>query len=192
MLRQELRAFSKKFREGIAPDHKCASSPMHCCRRAISSCRRITLPERLTRTGLAVRILFFFREEVPTWTGMRMLVRLSSVYCCFCSREPYHDNGWRRLQSRLHRPQITGIAGCCACAATGHDAARTRAFSIDYLISDGEQLWRKLDAKRTGGLEIDDKLIFCRLLHRQLGRLLAFENPPGVDAALYASRSLLP
>ena len=32
-----------------------------------------------------------------------------------------------------------------------------------------------------GSLEIDDKLIFCRLLHRQLGGLLAFEDAIDVD-----------
>src|SRR5215471_15359469 len=38
------------------------------------------------------------------------------------------------------------------------------------------------DAERLRGLEIDDQLEFCDLLDRQVGRLLAFENPPGVDA----------
>jgi len=33
-----------------------------------------------------------------------------------------------------------------------------------------------------GGLEIEDQLDFRDLLHWQVGRLLALENPPGVDA----------
>src|SRR5262249_29656554 len=36
------------------------------------------------------------------------------------------------------------------------------------------------DAKRLGGLEVDDQLDFHRLLDRQFGRLGTFENPPGV------------
>jgi hypothetical protein len=32
------------------------------------------------------------------------------------------------------------------------------------------------------GLEVDDQLNFGDLLHRQVGRLLALENSPGIDA----------
>src|SRR5262249_12088819 len=35
---------------------------------------------------------------------------------------------------------------------------------------------------RLGGLEVDDQLKSCDLLHGEVGRLLAFENAPSVDA----------
>ena len=38
------------------------------------------------------------------------------------------------------------------------------------------------DAERLGGLEVDDQLDFGGLLNRQVGRLLALENPAGVEA----------
>ena len=40
------------------------------------------------------------------------------------------------------------------------------------------------EAERLGGLEVDDQLDFGRLLDRQIGGLLALENPAGVDAGL--------
>ena len=43
--------------------------------------------------------------------------------------------------------------------------------------------WRG-EAKRLGGLEIDDQLKLRRLQHRQVGGLLALENPASVDADL--------
>ena len=38
------------------------------------------------------------------------------------------------------------------------------------------------EAERLGGLEVDDQLDFRGLLDRQIGWLLALENPAGVDA----------
>src|SRR5262249_23275570 len=38
------------------------------------------------------------------------------------------------------------------------------------------------EPERLGSLEIDDQLEFGRLLDRQIGRLVALENPPGIDA----------
>jgi hypothetical protein len=40
------------------------------------------------------------------------------------------------------------------------------------------------DAKRLGGLEIDDQLERSRLLHWQVGRLLPVEDLSGVNADL--------
>src|ERR1700747_1292283 len=50
------------------------------------------------------------------------------------------------------------------------------AHSFDHLIGAGEQRRRNFEAERLRALEIDHELVFCRRLHRQLGRLLAFEN----------------
>jgi hypothetical protein len=57
-----------------------------------------------------------------------------------------------------------------------------KAVLFDHLIS--EQLHRAWgrEPERLGGLEIDDQLEFGRLLDRQIGRLVALENPPGIDA----------
>ena len=41
-----------------------------------------------------------------------------------------------------------------------------------------------VEAERLGGLEVDDQLELGRLLHRQVGRLLALEDTAGVDADL--------
>ena len=46
------------------------------------------------------------------------------------------------------------------------------AFSRTLRFRDG-------DAQCLGGLEVDDELDFCDLLHGQIGRFLAFENAPG-------------
>src|SRR5215470_17800101 len=55
-------------------------------------------------------------------------------------------------------------------------AAQQRASSFDQLIGTGEQRGGHGEAKRLGRLEIDDKLILGRRLHRQVSRSLAFEN----------------
>jgi hypothetical protein len=54
--------------------------------------------------------------------------------------------------------------------------------SLDHLVGAAEQRERECDAKRLGGLEIDDELDFCRLLNRQVGRLLALQNSSNVIA----------
>src|SRR5437763_13399951 len=56
------------------------------------------------------------------------------------------------------------------------------AHSFDYLIGEREQLGRNLEAERLRGLEVDDQLEPGRLIDRQVGRLLAFENPRGIHA----------
>ena len=40
------------------------------------------------------------------------------------------------------------------------------------------------EAERLGGFEIEDELEFGGLKHRQVGRLLAAENTPRIDADL--------
>src|SRR3974377_501301 len=57
-------------------------------------------------------------------------------------------------------------------------------FLLDDLVRLGGQIRWHLEAKRLGGLEVDDELKFGRLHHRQVSGLLALENPPGVDTDL--------
>jgi hypothetical protein len=56
------------------------------------------------------------------------------------------------------------------------------AYLFDHLIGGVQQAVRYVEAERLGGLEVDDKLVLGRRLHRQVGGFLALENPAGVDA----------
>ena len=88
----------------------------------------------------------------------------------------------------LLRNPITGIAGCCARAASGHAAAAPpssvmnsrRSHSITSSAR-ASSVGGTVEAERLGGLEVDHQLVLGRRLHRQVGRLLALED--AVDVA---------
>src|SRR5262245_42890010 len=56
------------------------------------------------------------------------------------------------------------------------------AHSLDHLVDAANQRQRDGEAERLGGLHVDDEFDFGRLLDRQLGGLLAFENSACIDA----------
>src|SRR5262249_13995683 len=56
--------------------------------------------------------------------------------------------------------------------------------SLDPRVGTGEQCWRYVESKSIRCLDIYDELNFGRVLHRQVGGLLALENPPGIDRRL--------
>ena len=53
--------------------------------------------------------------------------------------------------------------------------------SLDDFVGAGEQLWWDVEAEHLRSLEIDDQLDFRRLLYRQVARLFALKNAPGVE-----------
>src|SRR5262245_11607186 len=61
---------------------------------------------------------------------------------------------------------------------------RARKKLLDDLIGAGEQRGRRVEAERSGGLEVDDQFELGRLHHWKIGGLLALENPTDIDAYL--------
>ena len=70
----------------------------------------------------------------------------------------------------LLRNPITGVAGCCARAASRNRAAEQRDElappSLDHLIGNGEQRGRNAESERCGRLAVDRQLEFGRLWMR--------------------------
>jgi hypothetical protein len=55
---------------------------------------------------------------------------------------------------------------------------------FDHLVGGREKLGRQGAVKYPGGLQVNDEFEFRRLHDRQIGRLLALENPTGIVADL--------
>jgi hypothetical protein len=60
-------------------------------------------------------------------------------------------------------------------------AKRRHRFLFDHLVGASEYRGRQTEADCLRRFEIDDQLVFCRSLDRQIGRLLAFQD--AIDAA---------
>ena len=86
-----------------------------------------------------------------------------------------------RTRSCLLYPRKADMCGatrrCPLCAKSGH------AHLFDHLVRTRLQCRRHAQAERLGGLEVDVQLNFCCPLYRQLGGLVAPENPAGIDAS---------
>ena len=70
--------------------------------------------------------------------------------------------------------------GMTLSANSGHAPQQTTSL-FDHLIGSCEQRRRHGETERLRGLEIDRQFVLGRRLHRQVGRLLAFED--AVDVA---------
>src|ERR1700730_19341203 len=71
-----------------------------------------------------------------------------------------------------------------ACHVPKAAVSRCSKPSLDHLVSAREQPRRNFKPERLRGLEIDHKLEFGRLLHRQVVGLLALQNPVNVAGRL--------
>jgi hypothetical protein len=63
---------------------------------------------------------------------------------------------------------------------------------FNHLVGNREYPWRHLDAERSRGLQIDDKLKFGRCLHRKVGRFLTLEDTIDVTRGCPFRQALRP
>src|SRR5215470_15641985 len=59
---------------------------------------------------------------------------------------------------------------------------------LDHLIRPGQQRRRNRQAKRLGGLEVDDEFKSCRLLNRKIGRPRTLANPGDIRGSTHGDR----
>ena len=59
--------------------------------------------------------------------------------------------------------------------------AALRAASLDHLVGDQQQITRNFQIECSGALEIDDKLVFGRLLDGKIGRFCTLQNLADID-----------
>src|SRR6516162_5435344 len=63
--------------------------------------------------------------------------------------------------------------------------------SIDHAVGALEQLLRNAHTERLGGLRVDEKLEFLRLLHGQLAGPGSLENPVRIESCMLADGILV-
>src|SRR5207344_868441 len=69
-----------------------------------------------------------------------------------------------------------------SCATSGPMHRSKNQALFDHLVGTAQERDWNGKAECLGGLEVEEQLDFSGLLNRQVGRLIAFENPAGVDA----------
>ena len=79
---------------------------------------------------------------------------------------------------KLTPVNVSKVPGSDICSA-----ATKRFYSITSSAS-ASSVGGNVEAERLGGLEVDDELEFGGLHDRQVGRLLALENPTDIHAGL--------
>ena len=177
---------------GSSPSRRRSGSSrwrLGCERRAVAATATITSPgggpdrppaPAVDRNGRRAQ-----RYSIATFWPSTIAALLQALPECF-------DAGARsRSGDRLLRKPITGIAGCCARAASGHAAAAPPSSVMNsrrFIRSP-----RRRGRAASAGLSRPSALAVLRLMtssnlvgciDRQVGGLGALENPAGVDADL--------
>ena len=151
----------------------------------------VTMTSTLSRTNsAAISASARLRPSAQRYSiaTVRPSTQPSSRSRCTKGGRPIRAEVGRRA---AQEPDGRQLPGCCARAASGHATAappssvmNSRRFHSITSSARGEQRSAARQAERLGGLEVDDQLELGRLHHRQVGRLVALEDPAGIDADL--------
>ena len=89
-----------------------------------------------------------------------------------------HESGHVPMVLSALPPNAECNGSCLLWAKSGHSA-----HSFDHLIGGIQEPFRNRQTECLSGPEIDVQLDFSGLLHRQVGGLVALENPACIDAS---------